>query len=53
MNSFKAQGGKIRGGAAIVLTMPLDPSKPLKSLTVKALANDVVIGVMSVTLGRN
>jgi hypothetical protein len=53
MNSIKGQGGKIRGGAASVLVMPLDPSKPLKSLTVKALANDVVIGLMSVTLGRD
>jgi hypothetical protein len=53
MNSFKGQGGKIRGGAATVLVMPLDPSKPLKSLTVNALANDVVIGLMSLTLGRD
>jgi hypothetical protein len=52
MSSFKGQGGKIRGGAATVLTMPLDSSKALKSLTVKALANDVVIGLMSLTLGR-
>jgi hypothetical protein len=42
----------IDGGAATVLELPLDPRKKLKSLTVKALANDVVIGLMSVTLGR-
>ncbi|MDO7846161.1 DUF4450 domain-containing protein [Hymenobacter sp. M29] len=42
----------IDGGAATVLELPLDPKKKLKSLTVKALANDVVIGLMSVTLGR-
>ncbi|TDN35882.1 DUF4450 domain-containing protein [Hymenobacter sp. UV11] len=42
----------IDGGAATVLELPLDPGKQLKSLTVKALANDVVIGLMSVTLGR-
>jgi hypothetical protein len=42
----------IDGGAATVLEMPLDPKKKLKSLTLKALANDVVIGLMSVTLGR-
>ena len=52
MERFKGTGGKIRGGAATVLQMPLDPSKTLKSLTVRALANDVVIGLMSVTLAR-
>ncbi|KUG09133.1 DUF4450 domain-containing protein [Solirubrum puertoriconensis] len=43
----------VEGGAATVLDLPLDPSKKLKSLTVRALANDVVIGLMSVTLNRN
>jgi hypothetical protein len=43
----------IDGGAATVLELPLDPKKKLKSLTVRALANDVVIGLMSVTLARN
>ncbi|RAK70628.1 DUF4450 domain-containing protein [Hymenobacter edaphi] len=42
----------IDGGAATVLELPLDPNKKLKSLTVRALANDVVIGLMSVTLAR-
>ncbi|MCC2547479.1 DUF4450 domain-containing protein [Hymenobacter sp. BT175] len=42
----------IDGGAATVLDLPLNPAKKLKSLTVKALANDVVIGLMSVTLVR-
>ena len=43
----------IDGGAATVLDMPLNPSKKLKSLTVETLANDVVIGLMSLTLQRN
>ncbi|MBH8558946.1 DUF4450 domain-containing protein [Hymenobacter negativus] len=43
----------IDGGAATVLELPLDPGKKLKSLTLKALANDVVLGLMSVTLDRN
>ena len=43
----------IDGGAATVLDMPLKASKTLKSLTLKTLANDVVIGLMSVTLQRN
>ncbi len=50
--TFKGQGGKIPGGAATVLDLPLDPAKPLKSLTLRALANEVVIGLMAVTLQR-
>jgi hypothetical protein len=50
--SFKGKGGKIPGGAATVLELPLDPTKELKSLTVRALANDVVIGLMAATLAR-
>lgn len=40
----------IDGGAATVLDLPLNPSKQLKSLRLKTIANDVVIGLMSVTL---
>jgi len=45
-------GKSIKGGAATVLDMPLDPTKTLKSLTLKTVANDVVIGLMAVTLSR-
>jgi hypothetical protein len=51
-NEFKSRGGKIPGGAATVLDLPLEPGKELKSLTVRALANEVVIGLMAVTLER-
>jgi hypothetical protein len=50
--TFKGKGGKIPGGAATVLELPLNPNKELKSLTVRALANEVVIGLMGVTLER-
>ncbi len=50
--TFKGQGGKVAGGAATVLDLALDPAKELRSVTVRALANDVVIGLMSVTLAR-
>ncbi len=40
----------IEGGAATVLYLKLNPHKQLKSLTLKTIANDVVIGLMSVTL---
>ena len=43
-------GRLIPGGAAQLLTMPLNPQKKLKSLTVRTLSNDVVIGLMGVTL---
>ena len=42
----------VPGGAATVLDLPLDPSKELRSLTVRALANEVVSDLMSVTLQR-
>ncbi|NWJ49815.1 MAG: DUF4450 domain-containing protein [Bacteroidetes bacterium] len=41
------------GGGAIILDMPLDYSKELKGLTLKTMANEVVIGLMGVTLDRN
>jgi hypothetical protein len=50
--TFKGKGGKVSGGAATVLELPLNPNKELKSLTVRTLANEVVIGLMAVTLER-
>jgi hypothetical protein len=50
--SFKGQGRVVPGGAATVLTLELDPAKELRSLTVRALANEVVIGLMAATLVR-
>ena len=52
VNEFKGKGGIVPGGAATVLDLPLNPQKELKSLTVRALANEVVIGLMAVTLAR-
>lgn len=43
-------GREIPGGAAQMLRMKLNPAKRLKSLTLRTLSNDVVIGLMSVTL---
>jgi hypothetical protein len=51
-DTFKGQGRTIPGGAATVLDLPLDPAKELQSLTVRALANEVVIGLMAATLAR-
>ena len=41
---------RIPGGAGILLDIPTDADKELASLTVRTLSNDVVIGLMSVTL---
>ena len=43
-------GREIPGGAGQMLEIQLNPEKRLKSLTLKTLSNDVVIGLMSVTL---
>ncbi len=43
----------IEGGGAIILDLPLDKNKELKSLTLISKANEVVIGLMGVTLDRN
>lgn len=56
-NDFKPIKGfsdfGIDGGAATILDLPLDSNKTLKSMKIKAIANEVVIGIMSLTLIRN
>ena len=52
LTAFKGKGREIPGGAATVLDLALDPQKELKSLTLRTLTNDVVIGLMSATLER-
>ncbi len=50
--TFAGKGRKVVGGAATVLDVVMDPTKEVKSLTVRAIANEVVIGLMSATLQR-
>jgi hypothetical protein len=45
-------GREIPGGAAQMLRMPLQRNKKVRSLTLRTLSNDVVIGLMGVTLAR-
>ena len=50
LNIQGVYGREIPGGAAQMLRMRLNPDKELKSLTIRTLSNDVVIGLMAVTL---
>ena len=50
LNIQGVYGREIPGGAAQLLRMPLNVKKKLKSLTLRVLSNDVVIGLMGVTL---
>ena len=50
LNIRGVYGREIPGGAAQMLRMPLQPRKKLKSLMLQTLSNDVVIGLMAVTL---
>ena len=45
-------GREIPGGAAQMLRLKLNAKKRLRSLTVRTLSNDVVIGLMAVTLQK-
>jgi hypothetical protein len=42
----------VDGGLATLLDMVLDPAKPLRSLTLRTTANEVIIGLMGATLLR-
>ena len=42
----------IEGGMATMLDLPLNPNKELESLTLETIANEVIIGLMSVTLAQ-
>ncbi|WP_312765573.1 DUF4450 domain-containing protein [Epilithonimonas sp.] len=41
---------QVDGGSATILDLPIDPNKELKSVKLKAVSNDVVIGMMSATV---
>ena len=45
-------GREIDGGAGMLLDIPLDPQKELSTLTVETLSNDVLVGLMAITLQR-
>ena len=51
-NPDSAEPRYIEDGAAQILRMPLNGKKRLKALEVRTLSNDVVIGLMAITLER-
>lgn len=50
LNIQGVYGREIPGGAAQMLIMPVDKRKKLQSLTLRTLSNDIVVGLMAVTL---
>lgn len=52
INGTESNGGDIHHGAATILKMPLNASRILSSLRLRTLSNDVVIGLMAVTLEK-
>jgi len=50
IDSMEVYGRVIDGGAGVILNIPLDKNKELQSLKLKSLANEVIIGLMAVTL---
>lgn len=52
LNKVKKAQVEIPGGAATMLDMPLNPKKKLRSLTLRTLSNEVVIGLMGITLQK-
>lgn len=53
LNITGVYGRSIDGGAGVLLDMPLNPNKELKYMTLETLSNDVVIGLMGITLQKS
>jgi hypothetical protein len=49
---FQYNAGQIEGGAAIILDFPLNPSKLVRNFLLRTTANDIVVGLMSLTLAK-
>ncbi len=47
---FPGVSREVDGGAAVLLSMPLDKRKELSRLVLETLSNEVVIGIMGITL---
>lgn len=52
LNIQGVYGRSIEGGAGVLFDMPINSTKELSQLTLETLSNDVVVGLMGVTLQR-
>jgi hypothetical protein len=52
LNIQGVDGRLIEGGAGILLDKPLNPDKELNYMKLRTLSNDVIIGLMAITLQR-
>ena len=52
ISKTEVYGRELKGGAAQILSMPLNNRKKLKSVTLRCLSNDVVVGIMAMTIGK-
>lgn len=43
---------EIKGGGGVIIDMPLNPRKRLRRITLTTLSNEVIIGIMAITLQR-
>ena len=50
ISKTEVYGRELKGGAAQIVSMVLNPQKKLKSLRLKCLSNDIVIGIIAVTM---
>ena len=50
--AFHGQGRTVPGGAATILHLPLDPTKPLASIEVRAELYGIVVALLAATLVR-
>lgn len=48
--STEVYGRELKGGALQMLTMPLNPNKKIKQFSLHCLSNDIIVGIMGITL---
>lgn len=48
--STEVYGRELKGGAAQLVMMPISPKKKIKNFTLECLSNDIVVGIMAITL---
>ena len=52
INSREVARREIAGGAGVILDLSLDHTRELKAIQWKSVANEVIVGMMAITLVR-